>query len=70
MNDTTTFPAVTPSATPSDAKIFAWQALPRDEQLRRLRLELSHPDCSTVSDATMEEIRVRGQGAAAKFRNG
>jgi hypothetical protein len=61
---------VMPSATPSEAEIAAWQALPRDQQLRRLRLALSHPDCDRVSTATTDDIRVEGQALAARLRDG
>jgi hypothetical protein len=47
---------VTPSATPTEAEIRIWQALPRDEQLRRLRAALAHPDCNAVAAASMKEI--------------
>ncbi len=47
---------VMPSATPSEEEIRLWQMLPRDEQLRRLRTMLNHPDCSTLVDDTMEDI--------------
>lgn len=70
MSDTKIFPDVMPSATPSDADIVAWQSLPRDEQVRRMRLELSHPDCGAVGTATFDEIRARGQALAAQLRNG
>jgi len=64
-----TLPHIMPSATPSDAELAAWQALPRDEQLRRLQAKLSHPDCSAVSATTMSEILGRAQ-AAAKLQHG
>jgi hypothetical protein len=70
MSDTTTLPDVMPSATPSEAEIAAWQTLPRDEQLRRLRLILSHPDCDRVSETTMDDIRAKGQALAARLRDG
>jgi len=60
---------VVPSAAPCDDEIAAWQALPRDEQLRRLQARLTHPDCAAVSDATMSDILNRAQ-AAAKLRQG
>lgn len=47
---------VLPSATPSEADIRAWEALSRDEQLRRLRAALTHSDCATVTTATMSEV--------------
>jgi hypothetical protein len=64
-----TLSRVAPSAAPSDDEIAAWQTLPRDEQLRRLQARLTHPDCATVSDATMSDILSRAQ-AAAKLRHG
>lgn len=68
MTDTITFPDVMPSATPTEAEIAAWKSLPRDEQLRRLRLELDHPDCSVVSTATMDDITAKGRALAEKLR--
>jgi hypothetical protein len=47
---------VFPSATPSEADVRAWEALPQEEQLRLLRAALAHPDCATVSPATMSDI--------------
>ena len=47
---------VVPSATPSEEEICAWEALPRDEQLRRLRAVLTHPDCATATPSTMSDI--------------
>jgi hypothetical protein len=47
---------VVPSAMPSEEDMRAWEALPREEQLRRLRASLSHSDCGTVSGATMKDI--------------
>jgi hypothetical protein len=60
---------VVPSAVPSNDEIAAWQALPRDEQLRRLQARVTHPDCAAISDATMSDILSRAQ-AAAKLRHG
>jgi hypothetical protein len=57
MSDTiTTAIPVMPSATPSEDEIAAWEALPRDEQLRRLRALLSSEEASTATDTTMAEI--------------
>jgi hypothetical protein len=47
---------VMPSATPSEEDIRRWEALPRDEQLRRLRAALTHPDCSTATPESMNEV--------------
>ena len=47
---------VKPSATPSDDEISAWNALPREEQLRRLREELSHHDACVAGGSDMVDI--------------
>jgi len=47
---------VMPSATPTEEEIAAWQALPRNEQLRRLRQTLTSPEASTPCSTTMAEI--------------
>ncbi len=47
---------VMPSATPTEDDIRKWDALPRDEQLRRLRAALTHPDCATATPDTMSDI--------------
>ncbi|MGH6770705.1 MAG: hypothetical protein ACRECO_16985 [Xanthobacteraceae bacterium] len=57
MNDTTDKLAGTmPSATPSEEDIRNWEALPRDEQLRRLRAALTHPDSATTTPDTMSDV--------------
>jgi hypothetical protein len=70
MSESIALPDVMPSAAPSEAEIAAWQTLPRDEQLRRLRLILSHPDCDRASETTMDDIRAKGQALAARLRDG
>jgi len=47
---------VMPSATPSEEDIRQWEALPRDEQLRRLRAALTHSDCSTATPDSMTDV--------------
>jgi hypothetical protein len=47
---------VMPSATPTEEEIAAWQALPRNEQLRRLRQMLTSAEASTPCSTTMAEI--------------
>lgn len=47
---------VMPSATPSDEDIAEWKALLRDEQLRRLRLEVTHPDACHAGPHSMADI--------------
>jgi hypothetical protein len=70
MIDEPKYSDVMPSATPSEREIAEWQALPRDEQLRRMRLELSHPDTDIIATSTMDEIRAEGRLRAAKVRHG
>ncbi|MEJ2125745.1 MAG: hypothetical protein P8Y67_14830 [Alphaproteobacteria bacterium] len=49
-------PTVMPSATPTKTEIAAWQRLSADEQLRRYREALHHPDADTVSNLTTDDI--------------
>ena len=69
-SDTTMIDQVMPSATPTVEVLRAWQALPRDEQLRRLRASLSHPDCVTVTDSTMTEILTEARTRADARQRG
>lgn len=69
MEEAETISDAMPSATPTEAEIAAWNALPRDEQLRRLRAALAHPDCSIVGTASMDDIRDRGRALALKPRD-
>jgi hypothetical protein len=55
---------VMPSATPTEEQIRIWQALPRDEQLRRLSVALTRPDCATVTTASMDEILAEARARA------
>lgn len=57
MNKTTDKPTdAMPSAAPSEEDIRNWEALPRDEQLRRLRAALTHPDCSKSVPDSMADV--------------
>jgi len=58
-----TRPDVPPSATPTEAEVAAWAALPRDDQVRLYAEALAHPDCSAESSDNMREIL-----AAARLR--
>lgn len=70
MSKNATLSDVTPSATPSAAEIEQWRDLPRDEQLRRLRQELDHPDGDRIATSTMLDIREEGRALASKRRHG
>ncbi len=60
-----------PSALPpSEAEVAEWNALTRDEQIARYREFFAHPDCSTFTDETAEEIIVAAQTQAAARRRG
>jgi len=54
------------SPTPDDLEIAEWQNLPRDEQLRRLREHLAHPECAIVTDDTMNDILAEARARVAK----
>jgi hypothetical protein len=55
---------------PTEAELAAWQALSRDEQLRRYREALQHADCDTISDASFADVLARARRAVAARRNG
>ena len=71
MSRTTDKPTrVMPSATPTDAELAAWAALPRDEQVRRYQEALAHPDCSVPTDDSMSDILAAARQRAAARANG
>lgn len=47
---------VMPSAVPTKAELAAWNRLSDEEQLRRMREMLQHPDCNTVCPDSMDDI--------------
>jgi hypothetical protein len=57
MDEVDAFDDLMPSATPSSEEVREWQLLSREEQLRRLRLALDHPDSRTVTAESMDDIR-------------
>jgi hypothetical protein len=61
---------ISPSATPTDAELAAWTALPRDEQVRRYQEALAHPDCSQPSSETMNDILTIARQRVAARANG
>lgn len=61
---------IMPSATPSDDEIRRWQALPRDEQTKRLRKTLDEADASGMSNRTMDDIEAAAQRRLATMRHG
>jgi hypothetical protein len=60
---------VMPTAAPTEEEIRAWEALPHDEQLRRLRAALTHPDCGVATTDTMRDILIEAR-ARANARRG
>ena len=68
MSDTLT--RVMPSAAPTDAEIAAWQALPRDEQLARLKEALNHPDSGIECGLTMEQIKTNARKRVSRRSHG
>jgi hypothetical protein len=59
---------VMPSAVPSEEDIRKWEALPRDEQLRRLRASLTHADCTTATNESMNDILEAARSRADSHR--
>jgi hypothetical protein len=45
-----------PSATPTEAELEAWAALPRDEQVRRYQKLFAHSDCNNFTSDTPDDI--------------
>jgi len=70
MSDHEALDDLMPSATPSPEQIREWQGLSRDEQLRRLRLALSHPDCQTATTDTMDDVLAVARARADAKRDG
>jgi hypothetical protein len=61
---------VTPSATPTEAEIEAWAALPRDEQVRRYQKLFAQPDCNTFTTDTPDDILAAARQHVAQRRHG
>jgi hypothetical protein len=61
---------VLPSAIADEAEVAAWNALPRDEQVRRYRELLASPACRTIIDDSMSDILAVAQERVAARRNG
>ena len=61
---------VMPTATPTEAELAAWAALPRDEQVRRYQEALAHPDCSGPTDDSMSDILAAARQRVAARTNG
>jgi hypothetical protein len=59
-----------PSATPTEAELAAWNALSRDEQVRRYREMFGHPDCSTFTTDTPDDILAAARQRVVARRNG
>ena len=71
MAQTTDRPTrVMPSATPTEAELAAWAALPRDEQVRRYQELFQHPDCNTFITDTPDEILAAARQRVAARRHG
>jgi len=47
---------VMPSATANEAEIGAWNALSRDEQVRRYQEVLAHSACDAITEDGMSDI--------------
>jgi hypothetical protein len=60
---------VMPSATPDEADIAAWAALPRDEQVRRYQELLRDPACNTFTSDRFDDILAAARQRAAARNN-
>jgi hypothetical protein len=70
MDKTRVLDDVMPSATPSPEDIRAWQALPRDEQLARMKSALNRAADGPRSTRTMQDIKDAALAKIAKRENG
>lgn len=71
MSETTTITdTIMPSATPTEDEIRRWQALPRDEQVRRMRQTLDEAEASGTTDKTMDDIKAAAKARLATMRHG
>lgn len=61
---------IMPSATPTEDEIRRWQALPRDEQLSRMRLTIQKALDSGISDKTMDDIKTAALARISTSKNG
>jgi hypothetical protein len=48
-------------AAPTEEDILAWEALPRDAQLRQLQELFASPACNEISPLTMDEVIARAR---------
>ncbi len=60
---------IMPSAAPSEDEILRWNALPRDEQLERMRQALIDGERSGISERSMDDIKAAAKGRLAQLRN-
>jgi hypothetical protein len=56
MKSSSSIVDIYPSATPSPDEVKAWQALDREEQVKRIRELLDEAEKSGFVEASMEEI--------------
>jgi hypothetical protein len=61
---------VVPSATPTEAELAEWAALPRDEQVRRYQDLFGHPDCNTFAADTPDDILAAARQRVVARRHG
>jgi hypothetical protein len=55
---------------PTEAELAAWNALSRDEQVRRYRDYLAHPDCNSFAEETPDEILAAARAKVAAGKRG
>ena len=71
MAQSTDKPTLTfPSATPTEAELAEWAALPRDEQVRRYQDFFRHSDCNTFTTDSPDDILAAARQRVAARRHG
>jgi hypothetical protein len=69
MSDTTIATVnVAPAAIVSEAELAAWNALPRDEQVRRYRAVFADAACRQVTNDSLEDILAAARQRVAERR--
>lgn len=70
MSDVETIDDLMPTATPTPEQVREWRSLSRDEQVRRLAVALSHPDCRVETADTMSDILAEAHAQSDAKRHG
>lgn len=61
---------IAPSAAPTEDEVRRWQALPRDEQLARMKALFGDNRTMSPGTLSMDQVRVRARAKIAERDNG